>query len=227
MAAMFDDVAPTYDRLNTLMTLGSDRRWRRRAVEETHVRLGDSAIDVCCGTGKLAALVAERVGPFGRVEGVDLSDQMVRVAADQFHSLVQAHFSVANALALPFDDGTFDAATIGFGLRNLPDFEAGFRELARAVRPGGRVVCLELSLPRQRQIARLYHGAFRRVAPLAARLVGGPRSAYDYLPQSLDGFPSPEQLADAMRAAGLRDVRFRRLSGGMVALHTGTVAATS
>ena len=97
MAAMFDDVAPTYDRLNTLMTLGSDVRWRRRAVEETHARLGDAVIDVCCGTGKLAAQVAERVGPFGRVEGVDLSDGMIRLATQHFHSLVQAHFGVANA----------------------------------------------------------------------------------------------------------------------------------
>ena len=122
MAAMFDDVAPTYDRLNTLMTLGSDVRWRRRAVEETRVRLGNSVIDVCCGTGKLAAMMAERVGPFGRVEGVDVSDAMIRLAGEHFHSLVQAHFSVANAMELPFDDSTFDAATIGFGLRNLPDF---------------------------------------------------------------------------------------------------------
>jgi demethylmenaquinone methyltransferase/2-methoxy-6-polyprenyl-1,4-benzoquinol methylase len=225
MAAMFDDVAPTYDRLNTVMTLGSDVRWRRRAVDETHARLGDAVIDVCCGTGKLAAQVAERVGPFGRVEGVDLSDEMIRLATEHFHSLVQAHFGVANAMELPFDDGTFDAATIGFGLRNLPDFEGGFREMARVVRPGGRVVCLELSLPKRRSIARLYHAVFRRTAPLAARLLRGPRAAYAYLPQSLDGFPAPEQLCDAMRAAGLTDVRFARLSGGMVAVHTGTVPA--
>ena len=223
MAAMFDDVAPTYDRLNTLMTLGSDVRWRRRAVEETHARLGDAVIDVCCGTGKLAAQVAERVGPFGRVEGVDLSDGMIRLATQHFHSLVQAHFGVANAMELPFDDATFDAATIGFGLRNLPDFEGGFREMARVVRPGGRVVCLELSLPKRRSIARVYHAVFRRTAPLAARLLRGPRTAYAYLPESLDGFPAPEQLCDAMRAAGLTDVRFSRLSGGMVAVHTGTV----
>jgi demethylmenaquinone methyltransferase/2-methoxy-6-polyprenyl-1,4-benzoquinol methylase len=227
MAAMFDDVAPTYDRLNTVMTLGSDVRWRRRAVEETHARLGDSVIDVCCGTGKLAAMVADRVGPFGRVEGVDLSDAMIQLATEHFHALVQAHFNVANAMELPFEDATFDAATIGFGLRNLPDFEDGFREMARVVRPGGRVVCLELSLPRRRSIARLYHAVFRRTAPLAARLLRGPQTAYTYLPQSLDGFPAPEQLSDAMRTAGLTDVRFVRLSGGMVAVHTGTVVAAA
>ena len=225
MARMFDEVAPVYDRLNTVMTMGIDARWRRRAVAETRLRAGDSAIDVCCGTGKLAALLAERVGPFGRVEGIDLSPQMIERATAQLHSLVQAHFAVGSALELPFADASFDAATIGFGLRNLPNFEAGFGELARVVRPGGRVVCLELSLPASRTLARAYHGTFRRTAPVAARILGGPRDAYAYLPQSLDGFPNPDQIAAAMRSAGLRDVQYVRLAGGTVALHWGTAAA--
>ena len=222
MARMFDEVAPVYDRLNTLMTLGIDARWRKRAVAETRLRAGDSAIDVCCGTGKLAALIAERVGPFGRVEGIDVSPQMVSLATANLHALVQAHFAVGTAMELPFEDGTFDAATIGFGLRNLPNFEAGFRELARVVRPAGRVICLELSLPASPMLARAYHGAFRRTAPVAARILGAPRDAYAYLPQSLDGFPNPDQIADAMRSAGLRDVRYVHLAGGAVALHWGT-----
>jgi demethylmenaquinone methyltransferase/2-methoxy-6-polyprenyl-1,4-benzoquinol methylase len=194
-------------------------------VAETRLRAGDSAIDVCCGTGKLAALLADRVGPFGRVEGIDLSEQMIEHASDELHSLVQAHFAVGNALELPFADSEFDAASIGFGLRNLPDFEAGFRELARVVRPGGRVVCLELSLPRSKALAKVYHGAFQRTAPLAARLLGGPRDAYAYLPQSLDGFPNPEQIADAMRTAGLNDVRYVRMAGGTISLHWGSAPA--
>jgi demethylmenaquinone methyltransferase/2-methoxy-6-polyprenyl-1,4-benzoquinol methylase len=225
MARMFDEVAPVYDRLNTVMTLGIDARWRKRAVAETRLRAGESAIDVCCGTGKLAELIAERVGPFGRIEGIDVSEQMVDVAVDRLHSLVQAHVAVGNALELPFEDGEFDAATIGFGLRNLPDFEAGFRELARVVRPGGRVVCLELSLPRSRAVARVYHGAFRKTAPLAARLLGGPRDAYSYLPGSLDGFPAPDQIADAMQRAGLNDVRWIRMAGGTISLHWGNAPA--
>lgn len=222
MARMFDQVAPVYDRLNTLMTLGSDARWRKRAVAETRLRAGDAAIDVCCGTGKLAALVAERVGPFGRVEGIDLSPQMIGIAADNLHPLVQAHFTLGSALKLPFEDAIFDAATIGFGLRNLPDFETGFRELARVVRSGGRVVCLELSLPPSRRLARAYHVTFRRTAPLAARILGGPREAYEYLPKSLDGFPDPDQVAESMRAVGLRDVRYVRMAAGAVSLHWGS-----
>lgn len=225
MAQMFDQVAGVYDRINTLMTLGIDARWRRRAVAETRLRAGDSAIDVCCGTGKLAALIAERVGPFGRVEGIDVSPEMVAHAANGLHAMVQVHFTVGSAVELPFEDGTFDAATIGFGLRNLPNFEAGFRELARVLRPGGRVVCLELSLPASRTLARAYHGTFRRTAPIAARLLRAPRDAYAYLPQSLDGFPDPDQISDAMRSAGLRDVRYVRLAGGAVSLHWGVAAA--
>jgi len=218
---MFDHVAPVYDRLNTLMTLGLDHGWRERAVAEARVDTGMGVLDACSGTGKLAALLAERVGPFGRVEGVDLSPRMVELASGRFHGFVQLHFQVGNALQLPFDDDEFDAATISFGLRNLPDFEAGLRELRRVVRPGGRVVCLELSVPRPAAWGRLYMATFRRLAPLAARVAGGSRLAYAYLPASLDGFPDPETLAATMRSAGLVDVRFRRLLTGIVCVHRG------
>jgi demethylmenaquinone methyltransferase / 2-methoxy-6-polyprenyl-1,4-benzoquinol methylase len=223
VAAMFDDIAPVYDRLNTLMTLGADRGWRRAAVRATELRAGDSAIDVACGTGKLAAELGVRVGPFGRVLAVDLAPRMIERATAAHRDVVQLEFRVANALDLPAADGTFDAATIAFGLRNLADFEAGFREMRRVVRPGGRVVCLELTEPRPRWWGRVYHAAFRRTAPLAGSLFGR-RSAYAYLPASLDRFPDAERLAESMRAAGLVDVRFRRLALGGVALHVGVVA---
>lgn len=223
MAEMFDAVAPVYDRLNTVMTLGIDGRWRRRALAETRLRPGEAALDACCGTGKLAALLAERVGPFGRVEGVDLSPVMIERASEAYHGLVQVAFQVGNALALPFADDEFDAATIGFGLRNLSDFAAGFRELARVVRPGGRVVCLELSLPSSRLWAKVYHSAFRHTAPLAARLLGGQGEAYEYLPASLEGFPDADVLAGHMRDAGLADVRYARMGTGVVCIHRGTV----
>ncbi len=219
---MFDRIAPVYDRMNTVMTFGSDGRWRRAAVRATNLRAGDRAVDVACGTGKLAAALADCVGPFGRVVGVDLASRMIELARRTQPDLVQLEFRVGNALVLPFEDDAFDAATIGFGMRNLADFEAGFRELSRVVRPGGRVVCLELSVPRPRWWGRLFHGTFRRVAP-ALGLLFGQRDAYRYLPTSLDGFPDPVRLAATMRAAGLTDVTFRRLGLGSVALHTGTV----
>ena len=222
VAAMFDDIAPVYDRMNTLMTFGLDGRWRRAAVQATDLSAGDAVIDVACGTGKLAAALAERVGPFGRVLAVDLAPGMIAEATEQNRDLVQLEFRVADALALPVPDDAFDAATIAFGLRNLPDYEAGFRELARVVRPGGRVVCLELSVPRPRVLGRIYHGVFRRSAPLLGSMFGR-RDAYSYLPQSLEGFPNPDELVRTMTGAGLVDVSYRRLALGAVALHRGTV----
>jgi demethylmenaquinone methyltransferase / 2-methoxy-6-polyprenyl-1,4-benzoquinol methylase len=222
VAAMFDNIAPVYDRMNTIMTFGLDGRWRRAAVQATHLTAGDAVIDVACGTGKLAAALAERVGPFGRVLAVDLAPGMIAEATEQNRDLVQLEFRVADALELPVPDDSFDAATIAFGLRNLPDYEAGFRELARVVRPGGRVVCLELSVPRPRAWGRVYHGVFRRSAPLLGSMFGR-RDAYSYLPQSLEGFPNPDELVRTMVRAGLVDVSYRRLALGAVALHRGTV----
>lgn len=223
VTAMFDALVPVYDRLNTLMTAGADERWRHLAAEAAQLQAGDAAIDVACGTGRLAVRLARAVGPFGRVEAVDLSPAMVQRAAADHRAYVQLTFGVANALALPFEAGSFDAATIAFGLRNLADYHRGFAEMARVVRPGGRVVCLELSLPRHRTLAKAYHATFRRSAPLIAALAGGPADAYRYLPDSLDGFPDAEVLAATMTSAGLVDVRFRRLAMGAVALHVGRV----
>jgi demethylmenaquinone methyltransferase / 2-methoxy-6-polyprenyl-1,4-benzoquinol methylase len=219
---MFDEIAPVYDRMNTLMTLGADGRWRRAAVEAAGLSSGGSVIDVACGTGKLAAALAERVGPFGRVLAVDLSTGMIAHGAQANYDLVQLEFRLGNALDLPASDDEFDAATIAFGLRNLADYEAGFRELRRVVKPGGRVVCLELTRPRPRWWGRVFRVAFSRVSPLLGRLFAR-EGAYRYLPASLDGFPEPDRLAATMRRAGLEHVSFRRMGLGSVALHVGVV----
>jgi demethylmenaquinone methyltransferase/2-methoxy-6-polyprenyl-1,4-benzoquinol methylase len=220
---MFDSIAPVYDRMNTLMTAGMDGRWRRAAVRAANLRRGGAALDVACGTGKLSAALAAAVGPEGRVVGIDLSTAMLDEARRAFGDLACVEFRLGNALELPVEDGTFDAATIAFGLRNLASFEAGFREMARAVRSGGRVVCLELSVPRSRLAGRAYTTAFRATTPVLGALFHK-RAAYSYLPYSLDGFPKAEEIAETMRRLGLRDVGFRRLALGAVALHAGTVA---
>jgi demethylmenaquinone methyltransferase/2-methoxy-6-polyprenyl-1,4-benzoquinol methylase len=225
VARMFDEIAPVYDRLNTVMTFGLDSGWRRAAVETAGIEPGAAVADIACGTGKLTAELAERVGPFGKVIGVDLSGGMLDRARSEYRDLVQVEFRRGDALALPIDDDEVDAATIGFGLRNLADFEAGFRELGRIVRPGGSVVCLELTLPRPRWWGRLYHATFRRTAPIAGSVFGR-RGAYRYLPESLEGFPDADRLAETMRRAGLAQVGFRRLGLGMVALHHGRVPET-
>ena len=222
VAAMFDEIAPVYDRMNTLMTLGLDAGWRRAAVRASSVGPGDAVIDVACGTGKLAEALAERVGPFGRVLAVDLAPGMIAEATAQHRDLVQLEFTVGDALDLPVEDGSFDGATIAFGLRNLPDFAAGFRELARVVRPGGSVVCLELSMPRPRLWGRIFHGTFRRSAPVLGSVFGR-GAAYRYLPTSLEGFPTPDELVRTMLGVGLTDVAYRSLGLGSVALHHGRV----
>ena len=224
MAEMFDAIAPVYDRINTIMTVGADGRWRRAAVRAARLESGAAVLDAACGAGKLSIALAEAVGPFGRVVGIDLARAMIEAAREGSGDLVQLEFQVGNVLDLPFPDGTFDAATIAFGLRNLADFEAGFRELARVVRPGGRVVCLELSQPRPRIWRAIYRTAFGRLAPLAAAPFARGR-VYRYLPASLDGFPDAPALAATMNRVGLVEVSFRRMGLGAVALHVGLVPA--
>ena len=210
--AMFDRISPVYDLMNRVMTAGLDQRWRRMAVRAV-VCPEDRVLDACCGTGDLA-VAAEQAG--GRVTGLDFSDAMLARARRKSQSVEWVRGDV---LHLPFADETFDAATVGFGIRNVADLEAALRELARVLRPGGSFACLEITQPRGalRPFFRLW---FDRVVPLAGRLLPG-GAAYTYLPASVRRFPGPEDLAAAMVRAGFSDVRWRLLAGGIVALHVG------
>jgi demethylmenaquinone methyltransferase/2-methoxy-6-polyprenyl-1,4-benzoquinol methylase len=221
VGAMFDRISGVYDPMNALISGFQEPRWRRRAVAATGLGPGMAAIDVATGTGKVAADLWRRAGPGGRVLGVDLSAGMIRRAERAFGDRPGLSFVVGDALALPADDATFDAATIAFGMRNLPDYRAGFAELGRVVRPGGRVVCLEISRPRSR-LARLLAAWFDHVVPLLGRLAGQ-GDAYGYLVRSVQAYPAPERIAEIMAAAGLADVRWRGMSGGIVTIHVGTV----
>jgi ubiquinone/menaquinone biosynthesis methyltransferase len=222
VASIFDEIAPVYDRLGSILSLGLDKRWRDAVVETSGIMPGDAALDVVAGTGKLASVLADRVGPFGQIVAVDLSPAMVERGSAETRDLVQLQFMLGDAAALPFDDGRFDAATIAFGLGTLPDLSAGLRELRRVVRPGGRVVCLEPTMPRPRWWGRIYHRAARRLAPVAVS-VAGRREAYRRLAAIVQNVPDAETLADLMRSIGLVEVTHRRLGLGAVALHVGTV----
>ena len=220
IGAMFDRIAPLYDGMNAVISGFQEPRWRRRAVATTGLGRGMAAIDVATGTGKLAGSLADRVGPFGRVVGVDVSAGMLeraRVAGDDAPWL---EFVMGDAMALPADDGTFDAATIAFGMRNLPDYRLGFAEMARVVRPGGRVVCLEIARPRSLagRVGRLW---FERAVPIIGRAVRQ-ADAYRYLVSSVRAYPPPTEIAAIMARAGLVDVRWRPMTLGMVTLHVGT-----
>lgn len=210
---MFDRIAPIYDFMNRVMTAGLDQRWRRLAVGEV-VWPGDRVLDACCGTGDLA-VAAERRG--GRVVGLDFSPRMLERARPKSGTI---EWVQGDALALPFEASEFDAATVGFGVRNLEDLEGGLRELARVLRPGGKLAVLEITRPRGvlRPFFRLW---FDVLVPLAGRVLPG-GEAYTYLPASVRRFPTAEDLSRLMERAGFLDVRFRLLGGGSVALHTGT-----
>jgi demethylmenaquinone methyltransferase / 2-methoxy-6-polyprenyl-1,4-benzoquinol methylase len=219
--AMFDRIASVYDPMNLVISAFQEPRWRRRLVDGARLAAGERALDVATGTGKVAADLHRRVQPGGHVIGVDISPGMIEIAGRRFADRQGLVFTVGDALALPTEDGAFDAATIAFGMRNLPDYRQGFREMARSVRPGGRVLCLEIARPRSR-LARFMRWWFDRVVPLIGR-VAGQGSAYAYLVRSVRAYPSPERIAEIMTEAGLVAVTWRGLAGGIVTLHVGIV----
>jgi demethylmenaquinone methyltransferase / 2-methoxy-6-polyprenyl-1,4-benzoquinol methylase len=208
---MFDRIAPVYDFMNRAMSLGLDRRWRRLTAGAV-VRPGERVLDVCCGTGDLA--LADREAG-GRVVGLDFSKRMLARAREKSDEI---EWVEGDAAALPFADGEFDAVTVGFGIRNLEDMERGLNELARVLRPGGKLGCLEITRPRG-LLRPLFRAWFDVLVPLVGKLLPGGR-AYTYLPASVRRFPGPEELATAFQGAGFTDVRWQLLGGGIVALHT-------
>jgi demethylmenaquinone methyltransferase/2-methoxy-6-polyprenyl-1,4-benzoquinol methylase len=210
---MFDRIAPVYDAMNRLMTAGLDRRWRAETVREA-VRSGDRVLDACCGTGDLA--VAARDAGAGGVVGVDFSERMLERARRKAPGL---EFVRADVLALPFEDASFDAAVVGFGIRNVDDLEGGLRELRRVLRPGGRLGILEITTPTG-VLAPFYRLWFDHVVPLLGRVLPG-GEAYTYLPASVRRFPGPDELAALLGRCGFGSVRYRRFAGGIVALHLG------
>jgi demethylmenaquinone methyltransferase/2-methoxy-6-polyprenyl-1,4-benzoquinol methylase len=217
---MFDRIAPVYDVMNHVMTAGLDRRWRRLTAEAV-VRPGDRVLDAACGTGDLA--VADLGAGAGRVTGLDFSEKMLeRAQRKAVHRKDVLEWVQGDMLALPFADATFDAATVGFGVRNVADLALALRELRRVLRPGGRLAILEITQPRG-VLRPFYSLWFDRVVPLLGRALPG-GAAYTYLPASVKRFPTAERLRDMLREAGFADVRFHLLAGSIVALHTGEVA---
>jgi demethylmenaquinone methyltransferase / 2-methoxy-6-polyprenyl-1,4-benzoquinol methylase len=208
---MFDRIAPVYDAMNRVMTVGLDGRWRRLSAGAV-VRPGDRVLDACCGTGDLA-LAAVRAG--GRVTGLDFSEPMLERARRKSD---EVEWVAGDLLALPFADGSFDTATVGFGVRNVPELGDGLRQLRRVLRPGGRIAVLEITRPRG-LLRPFFRFWFDGIVPLLGKVLPG-GAAYTYLPASVRRFPGPEDLARELEGAGFVDVSFRRLAGGIVCLHT-------
>jgi demethylmenaquinone methyltransferase/2-methoxy-6-polyprenyl-1,4-benzoquinol methylase len=208
--AMFDRIAPVYDPMNRVMSAGLDRRWRRLTARAV-VRPGDRVLDVCCGTGDLALACAAEGG---RVTGLDFSERMLERARRKTDAV---EWVAGDAIALPFADASFDAAAVGFGVRNVPELERALGELRRVLRPGGRVAILEITRP-QGVLAPFYRLWFDVLVPALGKVLPG-GSAYTYLPASVRRFPGPGELAALLVAAGFGGVRYRLLAGGIVALH--------
>jgi len=232
--AMFDRIAGLYDLMNTVMTAGLHHAWRRRAADLAAVGPGDRALDVATGTGDLALELYGRVTPGGSVVASDFSERMLELARAKASARPRPHdgddggdphlrFETANALSLPYEDDEFDAATVGFGARNFSDLGRGLQEMARVVRPGGRVVVLEMTTPQRPPLSTFFRIWFDRAVPVLGRLAGDPE-AYDYLPSSVRRFPGPSELAAVMSRAGLQEIRYILTAGGIIALHVGVVA---
>ena len=210
--AMFDRIAPIYDAMNRAFTMGLDGRWRRLAAASA-VRPGDRVLDAACGPGDLA-LAGLEAG--GRVTGLDFSERMLERARRKSDAI---EWVLGDVLALPFGDASFDAATIGFGIRNVDDLDSGLHELARVLRPGGRLAVLEITRPTG-ALRPFFWLWFDALIPLVGKLLPG-GVAYSYLPASVRRFPGPDDLAAGLRRAGFVDVDYRLLAGGIVSLHAG------
>jgi demethylmenaquinone methyltransferase/2-methoxy-6-polyprenyl-1,4-benzoquinol methylase len=221
---MFDGIAPSYDRLNHLMSLDVDKRWRRRALKEIVDGTSQEILDVACGTGDSTIAIALAAGSGSRVTGVDISEGMmalvVRKAAHEgVHDRIR--LQVADGENLPFKDGSFHRVSCAFGIRNFEHKELGLKEFYRVLKPGGKAVVLELSLPRNRTLRRLYDVYFTRILPWVGGRLSGDKAAYRYLPASVHAFPSPERFCVLMQKAGFSRVRYRSLSLGLCCMFVG------
>ncbi len=215
---MFDRIAGRYDLMNTVMTAGLHRLWNRKVLRATRLRTGGRALDLACGTGTLTRDLAKKVGPEGYVLGVDFSREMLRAA----QSAPNVEYRLGDATDLQgVPSGAFDAATIAYGARNIPDLDALFSEMARTLKPGGVAVCLEIARPTGRVSSAFYGLWFDKIVPILGGLISGDPSAYSYLPESVKEFVAPGELADIIGRNGLQDVTWERVAGGIITLHRG------
>lgn len=221
---MFDGIAPTYDRLNHLMSLNVDKLWRKYALREIVDGSVQQILDVACGTGDSTISIAKAGNPGSRVTGVDISEGMMalvmqKAAREGVHDRIR--LKVADGEDLPFGEGSFHRVTCAFGIRNFEHKEQGLREFYRVLKPGGKAVILELSVPTGRTARRLYDVYFMHVLPWVGGLISGDKAAYRYLPASVHAFPSPDVFMEMLRDAGFTQVRHRSLSFGLCRMYIG------
>lgn len=221
---MFNNIAGRYDLMNLLMSFGQDKAWRKFAVQCAELKPGGHGLDVCCGTGMLAIEQAKAAGPTGKVTGVDFSEEMLAVAqknVQDFTSNGMIQLFQGNAMKLDFPDDTFDCATVGWGLRNVPDIAIALKEMVRVVKPGGKVVSLDMGHPTVPVFKQLYWLWFDKVIPAMGKIWGGNKGAYAYLHNSARVFPPQQELVRMFGQAGLAETTYHNLAGGVVAVVEG------
>ena len=222
ISTMFDRIAPTYDLLNHVLSANIDKRWRKQAVKKLALSGTERVLDACSGTGDQA--IALKAAGAGEVVGTDFAPEMIRIAKEKAGDRIEFH--VADTTHLPFEEASFDVATVSFGVRNLEDLDGGFRDLHRVLRPGGRLMVLEFSQPPNRIFRSLYYLYFMIILPIIGNLVsGGADNAYAYLPRSVLAFPGPKKLAARMQNAGFDTVEFETLTFGIACIHIAKKAA--
>lgn len=220
---VFQTIYKKYDAMNSLISFNRHKAWRRKADAVVAAEAGQQAIDVCCGTGDWTLTLAAQVGQSGHVVGLDFSDNMLQVARAKLTAAGADNVSLVtgDAMHLPFSDKQFDRATIGFGLRNVPDYLTVLKELYRVLKPGGRLVCLETSQPKVPVYRQIYFFYFRRIMPLLGKLFAGSYKEYAWLNESTEKFPDREALAVLFKEAGFKNITFLSLMGGIAAIHQG------
>lgn len=221
---LFETIAPKYDFMNDVISFRRHKAWRKFTMKQMNVRKGETALDICCGTCDWTIDLA-RASETGSIVGLDFSQNMLNVGANKIAKLGlgdQVKLVQGNAMSLPFQNDSFDYITIGFGLRNVPDYLQVLNEMRRVVKPGGKVVCLELSKPTWQPFKGIYYLYFERIMPLFGKLLANRFKEYQWLPDSLKLFPDSKGLTELFRQAGMRDVKTRLFFGGIAALHIGT-----
>jgi demethylmenaquinone methyltransferase / 2-methoxy-6-polyprenyl-1,4-benzoquinol methylase len=218
---VFEKIYGSYDKMNSVISFQQHIKWRRDTMKRMNVPKGAKALDVCCGTADWTIALAEAVGTNGEVTGLDFSQNMLKIGEEKVKELPQVKLVHGNAMELPFNDDTFDYATIGFGLRNVPDYMQVLREMTRVVKPGGMVVCLETSQPTLLGYKQIYYFYFRFIMPLFGKLFAKSYKEYSWLQESARDFPGMKELADMFEQAGLHNVTYKPYFGGVAAVHIG------
>ncbi|MFD1357991.1 demethylmenaquinone methyltransferase [Fictibacillus halophilus] len=221
--SVFEKISDQYDYMNDLISFKQHNRWRNDTMKRLSVKPGDNCLDVCCGTGEWTFALAEAAGESGHVTGLDFSENMLKVGREKLkkRSLPQVAFIHGNAMELPFGDNTFDVVTIGFGLRNVPDYFQALKEMARVVKPGGRVVCLETSHPTVPIFKQIFKFYFTYIMPVFGKLFAKSYQEYSWLQESTEAFLTKDELKDLFQKSGLTEVEVKSYALGAAAMHTG------